>query len=67
MLGKTFLALTVAAVVIIVGMLLYPTVHLNWAGIDVTGFLDLTKAGMVIMSYALIFFLVYLVLAHIKK
>jgi hypothetical protein len=65
--GKYVLYGTVAFLVIILGMLFYPTVHANWSGIDVTGFIDLEKAGMVIMSYAFIFFFVYLVLAHIKK
>lgn len=65
--GKYVLYGTVAFLVIILGMFFYPTVHANWSGIDVTGFTDLEKAGMVIMSYAFIFFFVYFVWVHIKK
>lgn len=67
MLGKVFLALVVSAAVIIIGMLLYPTVHFNYAGIDVSGFIPLVQAGMVVLSYGFIFFVVYLVIAHIRK
>lgn len=67
MLGKYFFAAVIAATAIILGMLLYPTVHLNWAGIDVTGFIDLTKAGMIVLSYGFIFLIAYLIYAHVKR
>ncbi len=64
--GKYVLAGTVAFIVIIVGMLVYPTVHLNISSIDVTGFTDLEKAGMAILAYAFLFFMGYVVWKHIK-
>jgi len=65
--GKYFLAGTVAFVVIIVGMLVYPTVHSNIMGIDVTGFTDLEKGSMAILGYAFLFFMAYVVWVHIKR
>jgi len=65
--GKPFLAGVVAFAVIIIGMLFYPTTHTMVSVIDVTGFTDLEKAGMVLLSYGLVFFMVYIVWAHILK
>lgn len=65
--GKYALWATIGFLVVIIGMLFYPTVHTNWSGIDVTSFTDLEKAGMVILSYGFIFFIVYLVLEHVKR
>ena len=65
--GKYVFFGVVAFLVIIVGMLLYPTIYTNWSGIDVTGFTALEKAGMAILSYAFIFFMVYLIYAHVRK
>jgi hypothetical protein len=67
MLGKYFLAAVVSAAVIIIGMLFYPTVHFNYDGIDVSSFIPIVQAGMVILSYGFIFFVAYLVIAHIRK
>ncbi len=64
--GKYFLFATVACVVIIIGMLVYPTVHLNISGVSVTGFTDLEKAGMVLLSYSFLFFMGYAVWKHIR-
>lgn len=65
--GKYFLAGTVAFIVIIIGMMVYPTVHFNIMSIDVTGFTDLEKGSMAILAYAFLFFMVYVVWVHIKK
>lgn len=65
--GKYVLFGTIAFLVVVLGMLFYPTIHTNISGIDVTGFTDLEKAGMVILSYGFIFFIVYLVYAHVRK
>lgn len=65
--GKYVFYGVVAFLVVIIGMLLYPTVHTNYSGIDVTGFTDLEKAGMIVSSYTFIFFIVYIVWTHIKK
>jgi len=65
--GKYVFFGVVAFLVIIVGMLYYPTVHSVYSGIDITGFTVLEKAGMAILSYGFIFFMIYLVYAHIKR
>ncbi len=65
--GKIFFIFVVGFVVVIIGMLLYPTVHYNWAGIDVTGYTDLEKAGMVILSYGFLFWIGYSVYSYIKR
>ena len=67
MMGKYVLFGVIAFIVIIIGMLLYPTIHTNYIGIVVTDFTTLEKAGMVILSYGFIFFMVYLVYAHVRK
>lgn len=64
--GKYFYIGTVAVIVIIIAMLLYPTVHTNISSIVVTDFTDLEKAGMAILSYAFLFLSGYLVWKHIK-
>ena len=64
--GKYFLFGTIACIVIIVGMLIYPTVHLMISGVSVTGFTDLEKAGMVLLSYSFLFFMGYIVWKHIR-
>lgn len=65
--GKYFFAGVVAFICIIVGMILYPTIHINVSGIDVSDFTDLEKGGMVILSYGFIFFIGYVVWVHIKR
>lgn len=65
--GKIFLALVIAAAVIIIGMLLYPTVHWNWININVTGFIPMVKAGMVVLSYGFLFFIAYAIYHAVKK
>jgi glucose uptake protein GlcU len=65
--GKYVFFGVVAFLVVIIGMLLYPTIHTNYISIDVTDFTALEKAGMVILSYGFIFFMIYLVYSHIKK
>ncbi len=67
MLGRYFFAGVVAFLAVILGMMFYPTIHTNWAGIDVTGFIPMVKAGMVVLSYGFIFFIAYLIYAHVKK
>ena len=67
MAGKYFFWGVVAFICIIIGLILYTTVHYNWDGIDVTGFLDITKAGMIVLSYGFIFFIAYIIWAHIKR
>jgi len=65
--GKYVLFGVIALLVVIVGMLLYPTIHTNYISIDVTDFTALEKAGMAILSYAFVFFMIYLVYSHIKR
>lgn len=65
--GKYVLIGVIAFLVIILGMLFYPTIHTNISSIDVSGFTDLEKAGMVVLSYGFIFFMVYLVYTHVRK
>lgn len=65
--GKYFLYGTIAFLVIVLGMLFYPTIHTNVSAIDVTGFTNLEKAGMAVLSYGFIFFMVYIVWVHVKK
>ena len=66
--GKYFLALVIASMVIIIGMLIYPTAHTMVSAVvpwgDIT---DLESAGMVLLSYGFIFFMVYIVWAHVIK
>ena len=65
--GKWFLGAVVAASVILIGMLMYPTIHWNYAHIDVSGFIPVVQAGVVALSYLPIFFMVYLVWKHVFK
>lgn len=66
--GKYFLAGVLAVVVIIIGMLFYPTIHTMVSGVVLWGDItDLEEAGMVLLSYGFIFFMVYIVWAHILK
>lgn len=62
--GKYFYGAVIAFLVIIIGMLLYPTIHLNVSSIDVTGFTDLEKAGMAVLSYLFLFFMGYIAWKH---
>lgn len=64
--GKYVYFGVVAFIVIIIGMLVYPTVHFNISSINVTGFTDLEKAGMALLSYSFLFFIGYLVWKHIR-
>ena len=65
--GRYVFAGVVAFLVVIIGMLFYPTVHTNVSAIDVTAFTDLEKAGMAILSYAFVFFMAYIVYAHVRR
>lgn len=64
--GKYVLYFAVASMVLIIGMLIYPTQHLMISGIDVTAFTDLEKAGMVLLSYGFFFFMGYIIWKHIR-
>ena len=48
-------------VVIMIGMPLYPTIYSMVSAVDVTSFIPLTKSGMVLLSYAFVFFMFYAV------
>lgn len=58
---------TIAFVAVIAGMLLYPTIYNIVSGISVAGFLDITKAGMVVLSYVFLFFIGYTVYRIFKR
>ena len=64
--GKYVLFGAIAFVVIVIGMLVYPNVHTAISAVSVVGFTDLEKAGMVILSYAFLFFMGYVVWKHIR-
>lgn len=63
--GKYVWFATVAFIVIVIGMLVYPPVHTVISAIDVTDFTDLEKTGMVFLAYGLLFFMGYIVWKHI--
>ena len=67
MLGKYFFWGVVSIAVIIIGMLLFPTVHTNWDGISTVGWSDLEVAGGLILSYGFIFFMIYIVWVHVRR
>ncbi len=67
MAGKYYLGLVLVGCVIVIGMLIYPTIHSMISGISVTGFTDIEKAGMVILSYGMLFWMCYIVYAHVFK
>lgn len=65
--GRGFLAVVIAAVVIVLGMMFYPTIHANWAGIDVSDKIPIVQGGMVILSYGFLFFIGYAIYHAVKK
>lgn len=67
MMGKYVLFGTIAFIVVVVGMLVYPSVATIINAAPITDFTDLEEAGMVLLSYGFIFFMGYLVYAHIKR
>lgn len=64
--GKYVLYIAIASIVVVIGMLLYPTQHYVISLIDVTAFTDLEKAGMVLISYGLLFFIGYIAWKHVR-
>lgn len=64
--GKYILYAVIAFLVGILGMMYFPTTHGIISGISTTGFTDLEKAGMAILSYAFLGFVVYIIWGHIK-
>lgn len=64
--GKAFYAGVIIFLLLVVGALLYPTIYSITSSADVTGFLDITKAGMIFLSYAFIMFIIYAVYRMIK-
>lgn len=65
--GKYILFGVIAFLVLILGMLFFPTVNTNVSGIDVTGFTALEKAGMALLPYIFLGLMVYIIFAHVKK
>ena len=68
MMGKYILFGVISFLVIIIGMLFYPTVHSMVSGVvQWDGITALEEAGMVLLAYGFIFFMIYIVYAHVWK
>ena len=67
MIGKYVLFGVIAFLVAIIGMLIYPAMHTAINAAGVVGFTTLEEAGMVLLSYAFIIFIAYIIYAHVRK
>ena len=64
--GKTIYTGVILIFLLSVGALIYPTVYKIASAVDVTGWLPITKAGMVAFSYFFLFFMLYLAYKKFK-
>ncbi len=56
---RTYYIIVVGILLVVFGMLLYPTLHIVIGGVDLTGFLPLTASATILLPYAFLGFVVY--------
>ena len=56
---KAFYFIVIAVILLVLGMLFYPSLHLFIGGVDRTGFLPLLSSAVVFLPYVFLFFVVY--------
>lgn len=64
---KLFIILSVTMVLIVIGLLLYPSIRLLVGYIDTTGFLPLTAAAVTAFPYIFLLFIVYAIMRVARK
>ena len=57
----------IALVLVVIGMLLYPSLHDLIGGVDTTGYLPLLKAAVISMPYLFLGFIVYAIIQQAKR
>ncbi len=58
---RTYVIIVVSGMLVIFGILLYPSLHSLNSTVDTTGFLPLTKAAVYFIPYAFLLFIFYLI------
>jgi hypothetical protein len=64
---RLFYAIIIGGILVVLGLLFYPSIHLITGAVDTTGFLPLLSAGVAFMPYAFLGFMVYAVIQLKKK
>ena len=64
---RAFVIFSVALVLVVIGLLLYPSIHTLVGLVDTTGFLPLTIASIAALPYIFLGFIVYAILKVAKK
>lgn len=70
---RNYYVIVVATLLVVFGMLLYPTVHFaisggtGYSGLDKTGFLPLTAAAVTLLPYAFLGFVIYAIIKLSKR
>ena len=57
----------VGLIVVVLGLLFFPTVHINFWNINTTGFLPITSAAAALMPYVFLAFIVYAIFLLVKS
>ena len=63
---RSFYIIVISVMLIVLGMLFYPTVHTMVGGADTTGFLPLTTASLTFLPYAFLAFILYAIFKTAK-
>ncbi len=64
---KPFYFIIIAVIVVGLGMLFFPTVHLIVNAVNTTGFLPLTAAATTFLAYAFLGFIVYAIFQAARR
>lgn len=64
---RTAYILTIAGLLIVIGMLMYPTLHFMNGLVDTTGFVPLLKMAVAILPYAFLGFIGYAIFQMAKR
>ena len=64
---RTYVIIVVSGMLIIFGILLYPTLHSMVGDVSTTGFLPLTTDAVILMPYAFMGFVFYLIMKLVRR
>lgn len=64
---KVFYIIIVSGLLVVFGMLFFPTIHFMNGLVDTTGFLPLLTMAVTLLPYAFLFFVLYAVFLLIRR
>ena len=64
---RLYYILVICGILVVIGLLMYPTLHRLIGNVEITGFLPLTKAAVILIPYAFLGFIIYAILQVVRR